>query len=99
MDKLRWLILACALFLGACVVAPPPRAYIAAPPPDRVEVVPTAPGPNHFWIRGHWGWENGQHVWIPGHWEGRRGGSHWVPAQWVSNGPGWDYVPGHWERN
>jgi len=25
------------------------------PPPERYEVIGTAPGPGYFWIRGHWG--------------------------------------------
>jgi hypothetical protein len=101
MGKRGWLSLACALVLGACVVTP--RGVYApvrvAPPPERAEVMSTAPGPNYFWIRGHWAWEGDRHVWVPGHWEARRTASHWVPARWVQNGPEWEYVAGHWESN
>ena len=105
MNRRNWFSLSGALLLSACVVAPVPGpryAYIrarVAPPVEQVEVIPAAPGPNYFWIRGHWHWENGRHVWIPGHYEGHRTGSRWVPARWAANGPEWELIPGHWESN
>ena len=67
------------------VVAPAPPAY-------RVETVPPPPGPDVFWVAGHWRWAGGTHVWVPGMWETRRAQEVWVPAQWVHHGHEWRYI-------
>jgi hypothetical protein len=74
------------------VVAPGP------PPALRVESVPPPPGPEAFWVNGHWGWENHAHVWMPGRWETRRVEEVWVPAHWLHERGGWTYVGGHWRH-
>ena len=73
------------------VVAPAPPAY-------KVETVPPPPGPDTFWIAGHWRWDGGTHVWVPGIWETRRAQEVWVPAHWVHHGHDWRYVGGHWRH-
>lgn len=73
------------------VVAPPPPAY-------KVETVPAPPGPDNFWIAGHWRWEGGSHVWVPGRWETRRSEEVWVPAHWVHQRHDWRFIEGHWRH-
>jgi hypothetical protein len=57
-----------------------------APPAPIEEAVPYAPGPDYFWIGGHWSW-NGRWVWIPGRYDRH---PHFHP------GGGWE--AGHWDR-
>ena len=69
-----------------------------APPPPRHERIYPAPGPDYFWIGGHWNWQgrwvwiSGRYerhphyhpgaAWIDGHWENRRGGFVWIEGSW-----------------
>ena len=82
------------------VYAPPPPQVVYAPPPPTGEIVVqaappapiaedygVAPGPDFFWIGGHWGWAGGRWAWNRGYW-GRH--PHWHP------GGGWE--AGHWDR-
>jgi hypothetical protein len=78
---------------GAVIVTAP-----KPPPPLRVEIVAASPGPDYFWINGHWAWERGDHVWVSGRWEAHRPDWTWVPAHWVRSGPAWQLVGGHWQR-
>lgn len=68
------------------------------PPVDRVEVIPPAPSPNHFWIHGFWGWNGTAHFWNPGRYEVMRPGWGWTEARWGAVGPRWHYWPGRWVR-
>jgi hypothetical protein len=73
---------------------------VPRPPPEpHEETAPPAPGIEHFWVAGHWRWDNGDYVWAAGHWEAMRPGYYWVPAQWVAVGADWRYVPGQWQAN
>src|SRR5579872_3704261 len=67
-----------------------------APPPARVEVIPPAPSPEHYWIAGHWQYEGNQHVWVAGHWEAPRAGEFWVRPFWLREGDAWVFHPGRW---
>ena len=68
------------------------------PPPARVEVIPSPPGPDALWIDGHWFWTAGGYAWHPGRWEKPRAGAHYAPATTVrrSNGELLYYV-GSWQ--
>jgi hypothetical protein len=101
----RWLGL--GLLMGAglagCIVAPrpyhpyrQPAVVVAAPPAPQTEVMVPAPGPNYFWVPGHWAWTGERHQWIRGHWEGQRAGYRWEQHNWVREGKGWREAPGHW---
>jgi WXXGXW repeat (2 copies) len=76
------------------VVAPPPPPPSAnyevvvndAPPAPIEEAVPYAPGPDYFWIGGHWSW-SGRWVWVHGRYDRH---PHFHP------GGGWE--AGHWDR-
>ena len=69
-----------------------------APPAPRVEVIPVAPSPRHFWIHGYYGWNGGAHYWIPGRYEVLRPGWGWSESHWGVVGRRWHFYPGHWYR-
>jgi hypothetical protein len=81
-------------------VAPAPAAvYVqSAPPPLLVEHPGPVPGPEYFWIAGHWTW-NGRWVWAPGYY-GRHPyfhpGARWVDGHWDHRGRAWVWVGGRW---
>ena len=78
-----------------------PVVYVARQPPpprDREEVVVARPGPEHVWIKGYWGFRNGDFEWIPGHWARPEPGFHaWVDGRWKHDERGWFFVEGHWK--
>jgi hypothetical protein len=70
----------------------------AAPPEALVEVVGTAPAPNHVWIRGYHRWNGSGYVWWPGRWEQRpRARAVWVDGHWEHHARGWYWIAGHWD--
>lgn len=87
--------------LGACYVNPRPRVGVEyamrQPPVERVEVIPTSPGVEYVWVRGHWGWQRNDYAWIPGRWVvPERGYREWLAGRWERDRAGWFYVEGHW---
>jgi hypothetical protein len=66
------------------------------PPVARVEVIPVAPSPQHFWIRGYWGYAGAAHYWVPGRYEVVRPGYAWSEARWAPVGRRWHFYPGRW---
>jgi hypothetical protein len=57
-----------------------------------------APGPDYFYLAGHYA-PDGDHVtWTPGFWARMQPGWDWVPARWVRRPDGWDFRPGSWVR-
>jgi hypothetical protein len=71
-----------------------------APPAVRLEAVPAAPSPVHFWVGGYWGLQPGYgYAWVPGRWERPRYGYAWAPAHWWHHGHGWHFSRGHWHRH
>jgi hypothetical protein len=69
----------------------------SAPPAERVEVVPMAPGPGYAWIRGHWAWHRERWEWKAGYFERiSQPGAVWISGQWVARGNGWIWVEGHY---
>jgi hypothetical protein len=93
-----------ALALSGCVVVPadsyygPGPAVIAAPPPQRAEVIGVAPYPGYVWIDGYWNWTGHRHEWVGGHWDAPRPGYRWVPRRWSHDRDGWRLHGGRWER-
>ena len=68
-------------------------------PPQSVENGPTSPspGPNFFWIQGHWQWAGTQYAWQPGYWAACQPDWIFVPASYYWSPRGWVYVPGYWD--
>jgi len=94
------LAMACSLsLLTACVENPPPGAvYVNTPPPSaEVEVIGTAPSPDHVWIRGYHRWDGSAYSWNAGRWEARpRAGAVWVDGSWNHHSRGWYWREGRW---
>lgn len=91
-------LLATALLSG-CLIAPPPDGVVAVrrPPPDRVEIITTSPGPDYIWIRGHWGWQANDYVWVTGRWDRPYAGyRRWEPGRWRHVRGGYVWVEGRW---
>jgi hypothetical protein len=85
---------------------PPPGPAIAgeaivqeAPPAPIAERRPRhPPGPDFFWIAGHWAW-NGGWVWQPGRFEHRphdHPGTRWEAGRWDRRGNGYIWIEGGW---
>ena len=69
-----------------------------APPPQQVEVVPVAPGPEYVWMSGYWsvgvggGW-----VWIGGRYAiPPRPHAVGVRGHWGRHGRGYVWIGGRW---
>ncbi len=74
------------------VMAPEP------PPGPIIETVPMAPGPEFFWIGGHWHWNHGW-VWAGGHYDRHphfHEGGGWEAGRWDHRGGNWVWAEGHW---
>ncbi len=109
LGKLILLAGPCGAALSACVVAPVPGPYYAAPagevviadaPPPRpyVEAIPPPPYVGAIWIGGYWGWRARRHIWIAGHYEAPRPGYVWEPHRWVAHDGRWRLEGGAWIR-
>jgi WXXGXW repeat (2 copies) len=81
----------------------PPAAQVEViaseePPSPISEAVPAAPGPDYFWIGGHWHW-NGGWVWMHGHFDRHpyfHPGGGWEPGRWEHRGGNWVWREGRW---
>ena len=100
-------LVAAAVLVSACVVAPAPYHQpgdpyyegpyaTVAPPPVQAEVIGVAPVPGYFWVGGYWNWVGGRHEWIGGRWEAPRAGFRYEPHAWVREGNGWHLHTGRW---
>jgi len=68
------------------------------PPAPIAELAPIAPGPEFFWIGGHWHWNRGW-VWVHGRYDRHphfHPGAGWDPGHWDRRGNNWVWHEGHW---
>ena len=68
-----------------------------APPPLRVETVPTL-RPGYVWAPGYWGWNNRHYVWHRGHQVRARHGYRYEPPRWEQHGKRWQYHGERWQH-
>jgi hypothetical protein len=69
-----------------------------APPAPRAEMRTEAPSPQHMWVRGFWGYQDGRHVWIEGRWAlPPAQGRGWIEPRWVLENGEWAFYSGYWE--
>jgi hypothetical protein len=69
-----------------------------APPAPRYEDRGPQPGPDFFWVEGHWTRDRDHWVWIRGHWDRRpRPEAVWVAGHWDRRDDGYVWVEGSWE--
>ncbi|MCB9601087.1 MAG: YXWGXW repeat-containing protein [Sandaracinus sp.] len=106
MRILRLLLVASALFAGACTVSltveaslyAKPTTYVVAteaPPPPREDVTPgPRPSDASVWVEGHWSW-NGRWEWTPGAWKEPREGHVWEPPVCVVEDGRYEFFPGY----
>ncbi len=88
-------------YTNAPAVAPvqQPATAVAplTPPPQQVEVVPVAPGPDYYWVPGYWYWGGPGWIWVGGRWTVRPWhGAIWVHGGWGRGRGGWHWHGGHW---
>ena len=82
---------------------PPPGQQVEViaseePPAPIVEVEGVAPGPDFFWIGGHWHWNHGW-VWLHGRYDRHphfHPGGGWEAGRWDHRGSNWVWREGHW---
>jgi hypothetical protein len=88
--------------------APLPRVETASqagwrttgPPADHPDDTPgAAPGPDYFFVPGHYSPEGDHLTWTSGFWARVQPGWDWIPARWVRRPDGWDYREGYWTRD
>ena len=80
--------------------SPAPRRGVKivdqAPPPPVPEVIPLAPGPEYYWIPGHWNW-NGTWFWVGGSYVARPWQrAVWFGGYWAMHGRGRIWIAGRW---
>jgi hypothetical protein len=67
------------------------------PPADHPVDKPSAPpGPDFFYIPGHFAPDGDQLRWKPGFWSRSQPGWDWIPVRWVHRASGWEFRAGHW---
>jgi hypothetical protein len=92
-------LLSTLVIATACASGPPPgQVYIVdRPPPERVEVIPVAPGPSYVWVAGYWSRDRQSWNWVPGRWVSPESRYRaWAPGHWARSRRGWYYIDGHW---
>jgi hypothetical protein len=91
-------------FVVQASMPPPPQGaeveVIApeAPPTPIYEAVPVAPGPDYFWIGGHWHWNHGW-VWVHGRFDRHphfHQGAGWEEGHWDRRGGSYVWIEGRW---
>ncbi len=74
-----------------------PAWRTTGPPADHPDDTPgPAPGPNYFFVPGHYEPNGDRLAWIPGFWARVQLGWDWVPARWVRRADGWQFREGSW---
>lgn len=91
-----FLILLFSFTLVNCVATVRPR-HAPPPPPRRIHKI-AKPGPQYFWVSGHYVWRGGRYVWVKGHWKKKRPGYVWVQGHWAKRGGYYVWIEGHWRR-
>jgi hypothetical protein len=74
---------------------PPPVVDQDRPPEAYREDIPPPPGPDFFWVRGHWIWHD-RWVWFHGHYEHRRHDRDWHEGRYEHRPEGWIWIEGDW---
>ncbi|MGV3482997.1 MAG: hypothetical protein ACO1RT_01125, partial [Planctomycetaceae bacterium] len=77
----------------------PELEYIAQSPPETLELGPVgeAPSANHFWVPGHWSWQDTRYAWSPGFWSVSQVNWVWVPTRYLYTPRGYVYCHGYWD--
>jgi hypothetical protein len=84
----------------AAVAAAEPAWRRTGPPADHPDdTEPAAPGPDYFYVPGHYAPAGDQLTWRSGFWARVQPGWDWIPARWVRRSDGWEFREGSWARD
>jgi hypothetical protein len=88
-----------AVVRNRLTVSTEPAWRTAGPPASHpADTLAAAPGPDYFFIAGHYAPVGDRLKWKPGFWAPVQPGWDWTPARWVRRPTGWEFRAGHWER-
>jgi hypothetical protein len=74
-----------------------PAWRTTGPPADHPAETPAAaPGPDYFFVAGHYVPAGDELRWRPGFWTRVQPGWEWIPARWVRRPTGWEFRAGQW---
>jgi hypothetical protein len=74
-----------------------PAWRTTGPPADHPDDTPiAAPGPDYFYVSGHYTPAGDQLKWKSGFWTRAQAGWDWIPARWVRRAAGWEFRAGYW---
>jgi hypothetical protein len=74
-----------------------PAWRTAGPPADHPDDIPaSAPGPDYFFVPGHYTPAGDQLEWKRGFWARAQSGWDWIPARWIRRAAGWEFRAGYW---
>jgi hypothetical protein len=77
-----------------------PAWRTTGPPATHPDDTPDlAPGPDYFFVSGHYVPEGDRLAWRRGFWARLQPGWDWVPARWVRRSEGWEFRRGYWARD
>jgi WXXGXW repeat (2 copies) len=77
-----------------------PSWRTTGPPADHpIDSPRPAPGPDYFFIPGHYRAVGDRMSWLRGFWAQVQPGWDWIPARWVRRSDGWQFREGHWVRD
>jgi hypothetical protein len=77
-----------------------PEWRTTGPPADHPDdAPPPAPGPEFFFIPGHYGPAGDHLTWTPGFWALVQPGWEWIPARWIRRPNRWEFREGGWVRD
>jgi hypothetical protein len=72
--------------------------YLPQPPaPPQVAPPGEAPGPDTFYVPGHWVWNGVQYAWQAGYWARIQPGFVWIPGHYRWTPTGYIYIAGYWD--
>ncbi len=94
----RFAALVLVLLVG-CTTAQKP--IMRAPPTEKLEKPDFKPGPDYFWKKGHWAYDEPRddYVWIHGSWDKERPNRTWIPGYWeCKDGKNWFWHEEVWEE-
>jgi hypothetical protein len=72
--------------------------YLPQPPaPPQVAPPGESPGPDTFYVPGHWVWNGVQYAWQAGYWARIQPGYVWIPGHYRWTPGGYIYIAGYWD--
>ena len=81
----------------AAVTATRPALRTSGPPADHPDDTPArAPGPDFFFVPGHYTLSRDRVVWRPGFWARVQPSWDWIPCAWIRRPDGWEFRDGYW---